>query len=193
MLFLAVCPIFIKPLVIPCLQFLADIISKIVYFFRLDDRILNGLFQMVAYVSKIQCNESISCQFPSSDKITNEFGALPVATRCWADFSPEIDTSSAFSCTASDTCRVSELNYGNSLNEFGYLVEDGNQIVCDSCPLQPGGLVNQFGCDTYTKQCTCNRCVTCVCVCVCVCFAKMCNHKCNRRQGERNFHFSKDV
>ena len=88
MLFLAVCPLLIKPLVIPCLQFLADIISKIVYFFRLDDKILNSLFQMVAYISKIQCNESISCQFPSSDKITNEFGALPVATRCWADFSP---------------------------------------------------------------------------------------------------------
>ena len=35
--------------------------------------------------------------------------------------------------------------------------DDNNQIVCDSCPLQPGGLVNSFGCDIYTKQCTCNR------------------------------------
>jgi len=30
-------------------------------------------------------------------------------------------------------------------------------VVCDKCPIQPGGLVNQFGCDTFTKQCTCNR------------------------------------
>ncbi len=68
-----------------------------------------------------------------------------------------MDTSNAFSCTRSDTCRVSDMDYGTSINEFGSLVEDGNQVVCDSCPLQPGGLVNQFGCDTYTKQCTCNR------------------------------------
>ena len=70
-----------------------------------------------------------------------------------------------------------EQEYGTTLDpEYGTLVEDGNQIVCDSCPLQPGtyyiheymiqstiivffvgGVVNSFGCDTYTKQCTCNR------------------------------------
>lgn len=54
-------------------------------------------------------------------------------------------------------CRVGELNFGTSVDEYGFLQEDGNQIVCDACPLQPGGLVNSFGCDVYTKQCTCNR------------------------------------
>lgn len=154
---LAVCKIFFKPLVVPVLKLLISILSKIIYTFNMDSTILNTLIDIVVYLTKIRCDERISCTLPSSGKAGSEFGALPVATRCWADFSPEVDTSNAFSCSASDTCRVSELNYGNSLNEFGYLVEDGNQVVCDACPLQPGGLVNQFGCDTYTKQCTCNR------------------------------------
>ena len=139
------------------LRAVASIIAKIVYFFRLNDAILDQIYMIINYLAKIKCDETLSCDYPSSSKTDVEFGALPVATRCWADFSPELDTSNAFSCTASDTCRVSELNFGNSLNDYGLLVEDGNQVVCDACPLQPGGLVNQYGCDTYTKQCTCNR------------------------------------
>jgi hypothetical protein len=108
-------------------------------------------------LARVQCNYSFNCTFEEPQDYSAEFGALPVATRCWADYEPDMDTSSAFSCTASDTCRVGTTDYGATLNEFGDLVEDENQIVCDSCPLQPGGLVNKFGCDTYTKQCTCNR------------------------------------
>ena len=144
-------------MVVPALKFLTSILSKIIYFFKLDTAILDSLYSIVNYMGKIQCNETLSCDYPTSEKYDPEFGALPVATRCWADYSPEIDTSNSFSCTPSDTCRVSDLDYGTTLDEFGNLVEDGNQIVCDSCPLQPGGLVNQFGCDVYTKQCTCNR------------------------------------
>ena len=115
------------------------------------------MFSIINYLAKIKCENPMDCDYPTSQQFDAEFGALPVASRCWADYNPEVDTSNAFSCTPSDTCRVSELDYGSSLNEMGYLIEDGNQIVCDSCPLQPGNLVNQFGCDTYTKQCTCNR------------------------------------
>jgi hypothetical protein len=156
-LFCAACKYLLKPIVVPCLRFLASIIARIVYFFRLDDRILQLIYEIVNYIGNIKCNQNLSCDYPTSDKYDVEFGALPVATRCWANFDPDIDTSNAFSCTASDTCRVSTLGFGDSLDEYGNLGEDGNQIVCDSCPLQPGGLVNQFGCDTYTKQCTCNR------------------------------------
>ena len=142
---------------VPVVRSLARIIAKIVYFFKLDDSIVDGMYSIVSYLSKIQCNETINCDYPTTETVDAEFGALPVATRCWADYSPEIDTSNSFACTASDTCRVSTLDFGTSLDEFGSLTEDGNQIVCDSCPIQPGGLVNQFGCDTFTKQCTCNR------------------------------------
>ena len=153
----AACKILIKPIVVPSLRLLASLIARIVYFFRLDEAILDSIYQIVNYLARIKCNETIPCDFPTSDKFDPEFGALPVATRCWADYTPEIDSSNSFSCSPSDTCRVSTLEYGTTLDEYGFLVEDGNQVVCDSCPLQPGGLVNQFGCDTYTKQCTCNR------------------------------------
>ena len=153
----AACKVVFKPMVVPALRALARIISKIVYFFKMDDSIVDTIFSIVGYLSKIQCDTSIECDYPTTETYDAEFGALPVATRCWADYSPEIDTTNSFACTPSDTCRVSELNYGTSLDEYGSLTEDGNQIVCDSCPIQPGGLVNQFGCDTFTKQCTCNR------------------------------------
>lgn len=151
------CPIIFKKLIIPALRLIANILSKIIYFFRGDTAILEILYQIINYMDRINCKEKLDCDYPTSEKFDAEFGALPVATRCWADFTPDIDTSNAFSCTSSDTCRVADLDFGTTLDEFGNLVEDGNQIVCDSCPLQPGGLVNQFGCDTYTKQCTCNR------------------------------------
>jgi hypothetical protein len=155
---LAACKYLIKPVVVPTLRFLATILAKIVYFFNQDDAIIQNLYDIINYMNKMSCNSgNHTCEFPSSSSFDAEFGSLPVATRCWANFDPDIDTSNAFSCTPSDTCRVSTLEFGESLNEFGSLGEDGNQIVCDSCPLQPGNLVNQFGCDAYTKQCTCNR------------------------------------
>ncbi len=157
-------------MVVPAVRSLARIIAKIVYFFKLDDGIVDTLYSIVGYMAKLQCNETINCDYPSTEVVDAEFGALPVATRCWADYSPEIDTTNSFACTPSDTCRVSSLDYGTTLDEFGTLTEDGNQIVCDSCPIQPGGLVNQFGCDTFTKQCTCNRYVVFVQRCVDACF-----------------------
>jgi hypothetical protein len=154
---LAVCQYIVKPIVIPIIKALYAIIARIIYFFRMPEAILDMLGILVGYISKIRCDSRLQCSMPSSNANRVEFGSLPVATRCWADFNAEVDTSSSFSCTASDTCRVSTSNYGSTLNEFGMLIEDENQVVCDSCPLQPGGLVNQFGCDTFTKQCTCNR------------------------------------
>lgn len=136
---------------------LSKIILSIVQTFRINTPIVDSIFSIIDFLRRIQCNETFPCDYPTSDISDPEFGALPVATRCWADFTADIDASNAFSCTPSDTCRVSDLDYGTTLNEYGNLVDDGNQIVCDSCPLQPGGLINQFGCDTYTKQCTCNR------------------------------------
>ncbi len=153
------CKLLIKPFVIPAIQLLTSIIAKIVYLFHMDDHILDLLYQIIYQMKRIKCNGTVDCMYPTSNKYDDEFGALPVATRCWADYYPEVDTSNSFACTASDTCRVSNLDYGETLNSYGFLVEDGNQIVCDACPLQPGGLINQFGCDTYTKQCTCNRSV----------------------------------
>jgi len=38
-------------------------------------------------------------------------------------------------------------------SSFGGLADDQRQVLCNTRLIQPGGLVNQFGCDTLTKQC----------------------------------------
>jgi hypothetical protein len=170
--------IFLAPLLDVILQIMKAIVSLIGQGWE----VIDGLQNIVRMIYDLNCEVEVSCVFPESKPQGIEFGALPVATRCWADYTPEIDSTDAFSCTRSDTCRVSDLDYGTALDqETGLLLEDGNQIVCDQviylkcvccsalhththmtrfspqCPMQPGGIVNSFGCDIYTKQCTCNR------------------------------------
>jgi hypothetical protein len=135
-------------------------LSKLTDFFHVcsvESPLVDTMNAITDYLDEIDCTRQFECAKAQKSTDSAEFGALPVATRCWADYEPSIDSSSAFSCTPSDTCRVGTLDYGATIDEFGDLLQDENQIVCDSCPMQPGGLVNQFGCDAYTKQCTCNR------------------------------------
>jgi hypothetical protein len=44
----------------------------------------------------------------------------------------------------------------------GGIAESTRQDVCDACPRSPNPDMNPFGCDTFTKQCTCNRMKTAV-------------------------------
>lgn len=148
---------FVKNVLLPMVRSLTYLISSIVSFFGGGRGIVNLMWTIIHYMEMVTCDYHLDCSMDYAARSNIEFGALPVASRCWADYSPELDASDSFSCTRSDTCRVGELNYGTTLDEYGFLKEDGNQIVCDACPLQPGGLVNSFGCDIYTKQCTCNR------------------------------------
>jgi hypothetical protein len=60
-----------------------------------------------------------------------------------------VDDTSSYACSASDTCSSSTLDYGQTDNE--------RQNICGACPRTAGGEVNQYGCDTYSKQCTCSR------------------------------------
>lgn len=147
-----------KIILAPLLEIIVSIIEAIVRLIGSGWEAVSGLRKIIRMINDMDCNVTVTCAFPDQKPMGLEYGALPVATRCWADYSPEIDSTDAFSCTRSDTCRVPELVYGKSLDyTTGLLLEDGNQIVCDQCPLQPGGVVNSFGCDVYTKQCTCNR------------------------------------
>ena len=148
----------LKLFVAPLLEIIVGIIGAIVRIIGQGWDAVNFLNKLIQGIYDLNCDVPVECDFPERKARDIQFGALPVATRCWADYSPEIDSTDAFSCTRSDTCRVAGLTYGTTLDySTGILLEDGNQIVCDQCPLQPGGLVNSFGCDVYTKQCTCNR------------------------------------
>jgi hypothetical protein len=148
----------LREVVGPILSVFVDVMQAIVSIINVGWEIVAGCRKILKYISEMTCENTIECSRPKLTFKNLEFGALPVATRCWADYSPEIDSTDAFSCTRSDTCRVSDLNFGTSVDpRTNILLEDGNQIVCDQCPLQAGGVVNSFGCDIYTKQCTCNR------------------------------------
>ena len=79
-------------------------------------------------MKKITCDKRLNCNFHIEPPANIEYGALPVASRCWADFTPEVDAADTFSCTQSDTCRVSGFAYGTSIDQqYGFLKEDGNQ------------------------------------------------------------------
>lgn len=122
----------LKIFVVPLLEGLVSIIEGIVSIIGQGWEVVNGLRELVRMMYDMNCDVQVNCTFPQTKTPGIEFGALPVATRCWADYSPEIDSTDAFSCTRSDTCRVSELDYGTSLDyKTGLLLEDGNQIVCD--------------------------------------------------------------
>ena len=147
-----------KVIVVPLLDALVSIIEAIVMLIGTGSEVVKGMRDLVRIIYDLDCNVTATCHFPDRKEVGLEYGALPVATRCWADYTPEIDSTDAFSCTRSDTCRVSDLKYGESIDyKTGLLLEDGNQVVCDQCQLQPGGVVNSFGCNIYTKQCSCNQ------------------------------------
>lgn len=136
----------LKIFLAPLLEVIVDIIQAIVTLIGQGWEAVNGMRKIVRMIYDLDCNVSISCNFPQDKPMGIEYGALPVATRCWSDYTPEIDSTDAFSCTRSDTCRVSDLDYGTSLDyKTGMLLEDGNQIVCDQA-----SFFTSFICIKYT-------------------------------------------
>lgn len=152
--------VFARDVVNPILGFLINILRPIISLFSPDDGgIIALLLEINRAIDGLTCDYSLNCTYPDTDKIKSPTGALPVASSCWADYVPGVDESDAFSCSRSDTCRVSTLESGVTALEFGGLADSNREVLCDSCPTQqaPGNAINQYGCDTMTKQCTCNR------------------------------------
>lgn len=124
------------------------------------ERERNDMERAALNIESVSCQTNFTCNLGADQRDPPApIGALPVPTRCWTDFTPQIDTWDTLSCTASDTCRVTTLEAGVTLQDFGGLAEDdGRQIVCEACPFDDeNSNINQFGCDPYTKQCTCSR------------------------------------
>lgn len=149
-----------KNVAVPIVRFLIDILRPVISFFIPGAYgIISLLEQMVSFLGSMDCNMQFNCTYPGTPTPSRPIGATPVATRCWTDYTPGVDDSDSLSCTRSDTCRASTLEYGVTATDFGGISDaDGNkEVVCETCPLQPGGATNQYGCDLYTRQCTCNR------------------------------------
>jgi hypothetical protein len=63
---------------------------------------------------------------------------LPMPTRCWMGYKPQIGEQHGLGCSASDTC----------------MDDDGTLIACAACT---GGIdMQRFGCDSLTKLCRCH-------------------------------------
>jgi hypothetical protein len=106
----------------------------------------NILFEVKKLITSLKdwvCDPEnvIPCDFAPEEGDDTNRGALPVATRCWADFVPFAALSSSLSCSRADTC-IKE-NLGSEL------------VVCDACASQEDELFNDFGCNLLTKRCTC--------------------------------------
>ena len=113
----------VKTVMLPLLRSLTGLLSGIISFFKGDRGIVKFLYTIIHYMEKMTCDTQLNCMVMEEPPPNVELGALPVASRCWADYSPEIDSSDSFSCTRSDTCRVSNLEYGTTIDpEYGSLV-----------------------------------------------------------------------
>jgi hypothetical protein len=119
--------------ILPLLRSLTGLLSGIISFFKGDRGIVKFLYTIIHYMEKMTCDTQLNCMVMEDNTPNVEFGALPVASRCWADYSPEIDASDSFSCTRSDTCRVSNLEYGTTIDpEYGSLVVSLNNVFLRS-------------------------------------------------------------
>ena len=93
---------------------------------------------------------------PHIDDNQSNYLPAPVATRCWADSSAEMNMAGAgplggvgdasfLTCTGSDTCAQDPLSMDQS---------NGNLIACAACPTDASS-AQQFGCDPMLKRCVC--------------------------------------
>ena len=143
---------------LPVVQFIVDLIEAVVYEtekiindipfvsgfeFTLLRNILSEVKKLITSLKDWVCDPEnvIPCDFAPEEGDDTNRGALPVATRCWADFVPFAALSSSLSCSRADTC-IKE-NLGSEL------------VVCDACASQEDELFNDFGCNLLTKRCTC--------------------------------------
>ena len=88
---------------------------------------------------KFDCNmpNPFNCTplFPDNPKGPDH---LPMPTRCWVGYKPEIGEQGGLGCLPSDTC----------------MDDDGTLVACAACT---GGVdMERFGCDSLTKLCRCH-------------------------------------
>jgi len=94
--------------------------------------------------------EKFDCNFPNPFNCTKIFdrnntgpSRLPMPTRCWVGYKPQVGDQRGLGCSASDTC----------------MDDDGEFVACAACSLGFNGSrtdVNTYGCDALTKLCRCH-------------------------------------
>lgn len=142
--------ILLRDAIVPAIRILVDLLGTIIGFFGGNDGVVTFLYQILDFFSNTKCDYAIACNIPDESAPSVALGALPVSSRCWANYNPLVDDISPYACSRSDTCSMSPLAVGIQPEDVP------RRDVCDSCPYIPGDQVNRFGCDTYSKQCSCS-------------------------------------
>lgn len=142
------CPI-MKNVVAPVLQGIAAVIRAVMLVIPIDTgELFDHLDSLIDKLYNLGCNDSLSCQDMDFIQADTPTGDLPVATRCFVDYTPSLDDDSPYSCTRSDTCINPAFTYGS---------DDPDRFqVCDLCPVNIDlNVLNRYGCDMYQQTCSC--------------------------------------
>jgi hypothetical protein len=147
----------LKTMIGPLLQALIGVFRPVIEFFKVADGVLSLIDNILHQITTAGCDTQFDCTTLTQTVPIQGLGVLPVTSRCWADYTPSVDDVSAYSCSASDTCTNADLSFGQTNMEFGGVADSTRQVLCDACPRIPNPDFNKYACDTYTKQCSCNR------------------------------------
>lgn len=94
-----------KEIVRPIVVAMIDILRPVLSMFRpAGEGIISFLVFIERLIDGFTCNESLPCKILPKNESFRPLGTLPVASRCWADYSPEVDESDSFACTRYEPC-----------------------------------------------------------------------------------------
>jgi hypothetical protein len=147
--------VMMKDFVYPMLKALVDFLQFLAQWSNSDalTAISTYIGYIVSVIDLMDCTHMFECSDFTRATPQERVGVLPVTSRCWANYVPQVDDASAFTCAASDTCTNADLSFGVRALEFGGIADSWRQVLCNSCPRTSDPNINQFACDTYTKQC----------------------------------------
>lgn len=148
------CPI-VHNVAVPILEFVRDAFKEVnnivnaisagSYRIPFIDELVSIMDIMIQTLRSASCDVApLDCTFSDGGDAGPASATLPVASRCWVNYRDSIDDRSPYSCTLQDTCVNRDAESGEEL--LG---------VCDACGVVDPTQFNRYGCDTYTKQCTC--------------------------------------
>jgi hypothetical protein len=101
-----------KNVTAPICQGLIDVLKPVLSFFKIPTGIFDLLEKIIDTIRKSTCNTKWECNEMLVNLPTQQFGVLPVTSRCWADYTPNVDDASSYACSRSDTCSSADLTYG---------------------------------------------------------------------------------
>jgi hypothetical protein len=113
-----------KKVTMPICKIFLDLLRPIISFFGGDTAIFDFLDRIIHAIQGSTCSLKWECNQLGVSVPTQLMGSLPVTSRCWVDYVPNVDDASSYACSRSDTCSQSDLTYGvtNQVRIIPYLL-----------------------------------------------------------------------